>query len=451
MTRALQPFRTITPLQDAAVHTLAFSATSSHLLCAGASPVAAVLTREGQPHAHTARGDMYLVDAAHTTGHTASVLAAAWRPIKSGRTTIVTTAADATIRLWDIGRATRTATSRIPVAPQITVAKLRSSRGSRAVASALAVLPDDTVALACEGGLRVVNADAGARTLHSSRGDGNWVASALAVAPGTATAPLLAVRSDDDSLRVFDRRSLHDPIAEFRQLSNAVSETGVTFVGAGGEYLLTGTSANPRDGTKGTLRLFCMRELREVWHGEAGEGCGSVISVLWDESLNQIVYGGADGGVRVMFHEENSRRGIVDCLARSDFKKRHGVVSMGGRDMVVAGGGERGVLPVSKRARREAAANFKPTMLNEPPEGVRGKGSTTLAKHLAEKDLSNDWAKDPREAILQYADVAEKDRVFTKAYEQTQPQVLLAEKTAEQEEEQSRKAVYDRDVNKRRQ
>jgi 26S proteasome regulatory subunit T2 len=48
--------------------------------------------------------------------------------------------------------------------------------------------------------------------------------------------------------------------------------------------------------------------------------------------------------------------------------------------------------------------------------------------------LSSMRDEDPREALLKYADKAQKDPIFTKAYQETQPKAIYAELSDEEED-----------------
>ena len=57
-------------------------------------------------------------------------------------------------------------------------------------------------------------------------------------------------------------------------------------------------------------------------------------------------------------------------------------------------------------------------------------------KHISENiPLSRMLHEDPREALLKYADVAEKDPMFTGAWKQTQPVTQYADVSDEETEE----------------
>ena len=62
-------------------------------------------------------------------------------------------------------------------------------------------------------------------------------------------------------------------------------------------------------------------------------------------------------------------------------------------------------------------------------------------KHIKENiPLSSMRDEDPREALLKYADKAEKDPMFTKAWSKTQPKTIYANVSDEEEEPDKKKA-----------
>lgn len=461
MNRALRSFRTVNPLGNSPIRNLQYSATGGLLLCSGGSTSAIVMNRDGVTLSQTAKGDMYIVDMTRTKGHTGAILSAKWRPNSK---VVASTSADATVRLWDVTRTERSPMVDNPVISQVRVTKLRNARGGKAVATALDWDANGKFCiLGCnDGRIKIINPD-----IYSLQPEAESEVviqqgaeiTSVSISPETSAVPLILVRSTDDCLRVFDRRMLTRPVKAFYDLPNVVSETNAWFAGDTGEHFLTGTSAKRKGGgLRGSVRMFEAKKMTEVWKSETEEETGSVVHGLWHDKLNQIFYGAADGKVRVLYHPSESKKGVLSCLMKSDFRKKHGVVNLGvgeiftpstlhdqksARGSKAAREGQKN-RPMTARGRREASEAMKP----KPYSGLRptpGDKSTSLAKHIASGQVEQDWALDPREAILRYADVAKQDPKFTGAYQKTQPETMLAEKTAEQEEEESRQAIYERD------
>lgn len=338
MSRSLQPFQTNSPLDDAFIKTVMFSATGSLLSITGGSSSAVVTDRDGRAIAHTAKGDMYLVDVFRTKGHTSSIFSAQWADGDSNfsNTTLATIAGDSTLRLWDTGRTERSAMSKLPVISQQRVFKMRTERGAKATPTAMTWHSDGKrIVMGCvDGRLRVQDpssySPAPSMITEAFASAGTEV-TGVVCAPRSCSAPYVLVRSRDDGLHIFDERVFKSPVKSFTGLTNTVSETGVIFIGGTGSFFMTGTSKMVQnDGQKyaGNLHMFDTLSLEQVWIGEANEVRGSVVSMLWHERLNQIMYGTGDGNVHVMYHPTQSHRGILQCLAKTQYRKRHGVASI---------------------------------------------------------------------------------------------------------------------------
>lgn len=453
MNRSLQSFKSTTPLDDAPVRDTQFSETGGFLLCSGGTSSVMVLDHDGYVLSQSAKGDMYIVDMARTKGHTGPILSAKWRPSSKSGKVFASASADGTVRLWDISRTSKLPMVETPIIAQMRLNKLRTERGAKTTATALDWTPDGkTCVIGCSDGmLKIIDPDAfSLRPLAQCRifsQEGTEVTS-VSCAPESCHSPLVLVRSTDDNLRVFDRRKMESPVREFNSLPNAVSETAACFVSESGRYFMTGTSANRRKSNiRGTLRMYDTTSLREVWHSETSDDVGSVVSIVWHKEINQILYGCGDGSIRALYNPAESRKGVLQALSKSDFRKKHGIASVGPGEAYLPFALHRDKgpgMPRSYRQQRAASEALKPKQ-KTGLTATLPKASQSLAKRLAAKDISKDWASDPRDAILRYAKVAEQDPRFTTAYRQTQPQSLFAEKTAEQEEEETRQAIYKRD------
>lgn len=451
MDRRMLAFRTVQPMAESPVRSVQWSRTGSRLLCCGGLPTARVLSRDGAVLAQTAGGDVYIVDMARTKGHTGAVSAALWRPENgSGGGHFVTAAADATVRLWDVSNPRSVPMVDNPVAHQLRVIKLRNARGSKTIPTAMGCMSDGKlVAVGCDDhSIKLI--DPNAFAMRPALENHNAVESGADItcvtpAPSSCSAPLVLVRSTDDKLRVFDTRRFDRPVAEFGGLLSAESEMNAAFIGATGGFFATGTSANRKRGTEpAKITVYGSKTMQPVWSTVLEPSAGSAVTVMWHEKINQVLYGCGDGKVRVLYNPESSKGGVMNCIVKAERHRAHGMVSVGIGTAYTpteqaAGAGQ------AKRQKLETAKSKQPQREPAGPDQSKMASAGTFTKYLAKTLVSSEWIdEDPRDALLRHDQETKKNPKFTKVYQQIQPTVL-ADKTAEQEEEDSRQAIRARD------
>lgn len=427
---SLQSFGDATPLDEAAVSGMSISGGRS--LCWGALPHARILDREARVLVQTPMGDMYLVDAAKSRGHPGPIRGARWL-----RSNVITVGTEGVVRVWNPEDSRREAMQNIPVMRQTVLVKLRTKRGGRACAQTICDTSDGMAIVGCDDqAVKLVDFRARSATeLCAGAVEACAEFTALEAAPAECSAPLLLMRSTGGYLRVYDRRRMSGAVAVFDRLPNTVSETNLCFIGSTGSYFATGTSASRRDGdAAGAVHVFSMGTMRRVAMRRAASGAGSVVCVRWHERTNQVLYGCADGSVRILYDPQLSSGGVLKCIIRERRTKVHGVVADGVGPIMTpdeAGASSGGAL---RRGRRLASRALQPKAKDGPETSKIG-NTRSLAKYVREAGIEQKWDEDPREALLKYDEETKRNPVFTKAYQVTQPQVLLSEKTAEQEQE----------------
>jgi WD repeat-containing protein 70 len=458
MDRRLLSSRESEPLGSAPVISARFSGTGGRLLCAGGLTVARMLDREGNPLLESCPGDMYIVDMARTKGHVAQLRDARWMSDEPDR--FATVAGDGTLRLWDAVAATAPMSvfdGDLPRAKQISVVKLRNERGSRANATAMAILPGEgggsrPVALGCDDcSIKII--DPASFSLHPAAENPRAISegalfTALECSPPASAhaSTLLLARSTDDALRVFDLRKLDKPLATFSALPNVAAQTGVSFVGDGAEWFATGTSANRRGGTDcARIQVFDTAALSPVWHKTVARESGSVVAITWQQRINQILYGCADGSIHVMYSSERSQDGVLRCVGRAERRKRDGVVSLEVGEIYTPN-----ALPMFRDATQPDGSRpgrkRSRTDVREPKRpDVPAQVTSTFTKAFMQAKVKKTWAdEDPREALLKLDEATRNNPVFTSAYMSTQPKPMFTDKTAEEEQEEARLALLAR-------
>jgi 26S proteasome regulatory subunit T2 len=179
-----------------------------------------------------------------------------------------------------------------------------------------------------------------------------------------------------------------------------------------------------------------------------------VITVFWHEKLNQILTGSANAETHVLYNPTTSTKGAATVMSKAP-KRRHVddnvalttdlTQGLAGDSVVVGSNGVPHYSSATWSARHPnvgltaSGRSRDPRRPHKPLQTPFAK-STPDEKHIRENiPLSSMRDEDPREALLKYAERAEKDPIFTKAYKETQPDAIYAELSDEDEKEPEKK------------
>jgi hypothetical protein len=162
-----------------------------------------------------------------------------------------------------------------------------------------------------------------------------------------------------------------------------------------------------------------------------------LITVLWHDKINQIVTGSANAETHVLYNPSLSNRGAALVMSKAP-KLRHidddptlttdlsqglsgdiinpnGLLTTGGQSATSYSARHPTVgLTASGRSRDPR----RPQVPAITPFGKSQPDERHIKEHIP---LSSMRDEDPREALLRYADKAEKDPMFTNAWKETQP------------------------------
>jgi WD repeat-containing protein 70 len=253
----------------------------------------------------------------------------------------------------------------------------------------------------------------------------------------------IVTRACDNTMKVWDLRKIKEPLAAFTDLQCHYPEADVIF-SPDESLICTGTSAL-NQGEAGSVVFVDRKSLSVVKRLTVSQG--SVISLLWHDKINQLICGSSDGNTHVLFDPALSQKGIMYAVKKAPRSK--GALDWEPTDI------DRPILtphalpefkdaPSTKRQREKAA---KDPILSRRPEqpqighGSKGRMGTSLAADMMKKFVAIDkdvkeTSRDPREALLAYADIAEKDPIFFKVYkENPAPLNYELSKQMQQEEE----------------
>ncbi|KAI5286537.1 hypothetical protein KEM54_006698 [Ascosphaera aggregata] len=415
------------------VHTVEFNPISpSQVLVVTATAQAKIFDRDGDILTEFAKGDMYLRDMRNTKGHISETTSGKWSP--TDYNLCVTAATDSTVRIWDVnhGRSQR----------DVIVHKSRAP-GSAGRSRMTAV----TWGSPAQGGNEVIVAAAldGTLAMWSARGPftrpsaevssahdrDTWV-SDIDVSPDGR---LIITRASNSTIKIWDTRKLKQPIntATCSSGTKNASDYKIRFSPSGAN-VLTGSES-------GDLHILNPATLRPELITPVTPG-SPLITALWHDKLNQIFTGSGNGETHILYNPLRSVNGAVLIMSKAP-KRRHI-----DDDPALTTDLSQGV-PLDNTSQLHAAKRHPTIGLtasgrSRDPRRPHLPAQTPFSRfqpderHIKESiPLSSMRDEDPREALLKYADAAEKNPVFTKAYGQTQPKPVFAELSDEEDEAQA--------------
>uniref|UniRef100_A0A6N2MP79 Uncharacterized protein n=1 Tax=Salix viminalis TaxID=40686 RepID=A0A6N2MP79_SALVM len=435
MNSRLQSFRQLEPFEGHQVRNLSWSPSADRFLCVSGSAQAKIYDRDGLTLGEFVKGDMYIRDLKNTKGHISGLTCGEWHP--QAKETILTSSEDGSLRIWDVN----------DFKSQKQVIKPKLARPGR--------VPVTTCAWDREG-----------KRIAGGIGDGSiqiW-----SLKPGWGSRPdvfvekahseditclkfssdgqILLSRSFDCSLKVWDLRQMKEVLKVFENLPNNYAQTNIAF-SPDEQLFLTGTSFERESKTGGVL-CFYNRAKLELVSRVGISPTFSVVRCAWHPKLNQIFATAGDksqGGTHVLYDPTLSERGALVCVASAPRKKSLDDFEV---QPVIHNPHALPLFRDQPSRKRQREKTLKDPLKSHKPElpmtgpGFGGrvgvsKGSL-LTQYLLKQGgmIKETWMEeDPREAILKYADAAEKDpKYIAPAYAQTQPDPVFAKSDSEDEE-----------------
>jgi WD40 repeat protein len=422
------------------IHHVAFNPhAGGQLLCVSAHPQARILNRDGETITEFVKGDMYLRDMHNTKGHVSEITTGTWHP--SDRNICVTAGTDSTLRIWDVnfkrsqkdiivhksraaGSAGRTRMT--------AVAWGVSSQGSSSLLAAAAL---DGSLVIYGGGGPYSRPTGEIRAAHKAD---TWTGG-IDISPDGR---MIVTRGGDNIIKLWDSRKFTSPVvtASHPSTSDHYAMTNIAY-SPNGANIITGSAS-------GHLHILNSGNLRPELVTPVTPS-SALITVLWHPKLNQIITGSANAEVHVLYNPTTSTRGAVDVMRRAP-KKRHvdddpnfttdrSSLGLSGDQILTPNGIlSAGGSSSSRNLNTGLTASGKSRDPRRPHVPVQ----TPFAKSQPDEEhirnaipLSSMRDEDPREALLKYAEMAEKDPLFTNAWKQTQPKTVYAELSDHEEEE----------------
>ncbi|RJE19316.1 WD repeat protein [Aspergillus sclerotialis] len=423
-----------------AIHYTAFNPLSpSHVLVVPATPQPRILDRDGETLTEFVKGDMYLRDLNNTKGHISEVTSGAWHP--TDYNLCVTAGTDSTVRIWDAntGRSQKEVImhkSRIPGSAgrskMTAVAWGTPKQGGSNILVAAAL---DGSLLMWGGNGPFTRPSGEVRDAHARD---TWTSGIDVSSDGR----LIITRGGDDTIKLWDTRKFKQPITTVTHPSTSERYPS-------SNILFSPTSANVLTGSEtGHLHILNPATLKPELITPVTPG-SPLITVLWHERLNQILTGSANAETHMLYNPNMSTKGAALVMSKAP-KRRHVDddpnltmdLSQGisGENVVV---GSNGVPQYSSAtwSARHPNVGLTASGRSRDPRRPHLPAQTPFAKsqpdekHIRDNiPLSSMRDEDPREALLKYAEKAEKDPMFTNAWKETQPKTIYADISDEEDQ-----------------
>lgn len=423
------------------IHLVEFSPHSgAQFLCISAHPQGKIMSRDGEVLAEFIKGDMYLRDMHNTKGHVSEITTGTWNPVDQNL--CVTAGTDSTLRIWDVNfkRSQK----------QVIVHKSRAA-GSAGRTRMTAVAwgsprqggNNILVAAGLDGSLVMWSGNGPfARPVGEIRDAhkaDTWTGG-IDVSPDGR---MVVTRGGDDLIKIWDTRKFKSPVVtlDHPSTSDHYSTTNIKY-GPNGASIITGSAS-------GHLHILNSGNLKPELITPITPG-SPLITVRWHEKLNQIFTGSANSELHVLYNPETSSRGAKEVMSRAP-KKRHvdddpnfttdQSAGLSGDAIMAPNGVLQNTSSTSYAARHPTVGLTASGRSRDPrrpqiPAQTPFMKSQPDEKHINENiPLSSMRDEDPRAALLKYAELADKDPLFTNAWKQTQPKTQYADLSDEEEEE----------------
>lgn len=435
------------------VHHVEFNPNSpSQVLVISATPQAKILSRDGETLIEFQKGDMYLRDMHNTKGHVSEITTGTWHPVD--KNLCVTAGTDSTLRIWDVNMKR--------CQKDVIVHKSRAA-GSAGRTRMTAVVwgspiqggPNLLVGAALDGSLVMWNGEGPysrpVGEIRDAHKRDTWTGGIDISGDGRT----VVTRGGDDTIKLWDTRKFKQAVStvEHGSTSGQYPTTNICFA-PNSSSILTGSST-------GHLHILNPATLRPELVTPITTG-SSLVTVLWHDKLNQILTGSANAETHVLYDPKTSIRGASMVMSKAP-KRRHvdddpnltTDMSQGlSGDSIV---NPNGLLTGTSQASASYAARH-PTLgltasgRSRDPRRPHMPMTTPFAKSQPDElhiknniPLSSMRDEDPREALLKYAEKADKDPMFTNAWKHTQPKTLYAELSDEEGEDGPEKKKFRRE------
>ncbi|KAI5465670.1 WD40-repeat-containing domain protein [Mariannaea sp. PMI_226] len=434
----LRAFRSVDPFETKAsatseshpVHHVQFNPHSGGVfLCISAHPRAKIISRDGDILTEFVQGDMYLRDMHNTKGHISEITTGTWHP--TDKNICLTAGTDSTLRIWDINNK-RSQKEVIVFKSKAAGAAGRTKMTAVAWGAPAQGGSNVLVAAALDGSLVMYSGNSPflrpAGEVREAHKPQTWTSGIDISADGR----MVVTRGGDDLIKLWDTRKFTKPLVVVSHPS-----TSDHYPTSNIRYAPNSTSIITGSAT-GHLHVLNPGNLRAEHVTPITPG-SPLITVDWHPKINQIITGSANAETHVLYNPTMSSRGAVDVMSRAP-KKRHiddnpeltmdQSVGISGDSIITPG-----AIPSSRKAGVTGTGRSRDPRRPQIPQQTPFQKNQPDEKQIVENiPLARMLHEDPREALLKYADKAQSDPMFTKAWSKTQPQTQYAELSDEEDD-----------------
>ncbi|KAH7122597.1 WD repeat-containing protein 70 [Dendryphion nanum] len=450
----IRAFKTVDPFvtkpsqtsESHSVHQVLFGPHSGgQFLVITATAQARIFSRDGEMISEFKKGDMYLRDKNNTKGHTSEITTGAWHP--SNRDLFATAGTDSTVRIWDVNKRMEQ--------QHVIVHKSRAA-GSAGMTRMTAIAWGS----AAEGNKSVLVSAALDGSLVMWSGEGPYHRPAGEIRDAhtkdtwtsgldiSADGRLVITRGGDDTIKLWDTRKFKAPLntTSHPSTSSQYPTSNIQFA-PNSSAIITGSET-------GHLHILNPATLRPELVTPVTPG-SPLITVNWHPRLNQILTGSASGQTTILFNPKLSSNGALTILSKAP-KRRHldddpnfttdiDPLGMAGDSV---SGGKPGP-QVGSFAARHPTIGLTASGKSRDPRRPHIPATTPFAKstpderHIRESiPLSSMRDEDPVQALLKYAPKEGEKKMFTGAWDQTQPKTLYKDYDSDEDERDSKRAKH---------
>ncbi|GFH43966.1 hypothetical protein CTEN210_00440 [Chaetoceros tenuissimus] len=453
MDLSARPFKIVTVQEGHSIVQISTSNTGDRMIVGTTSAQPMILDRDGNEIMEFNKGDMYVQDMSHTDGHVAPITGVSWHPLD--RDIVATSSLDGSVRLWNLEK-NKTKFQKLCSGKE--VYRVKSSMGKRTQVSCVVFAPGGRE-FACGtvcGSIQIWNTSrVGSRPdrVVFDAHDGKQVTSLTYSGDGSK----LASRSvDDDCVKVWEARRISrscSPIAIASGIRGSYDTVNCAF-SADGKLICAGTCIDPKNqqDAYSVLKFFRVEggSSKPVFELDVAKGL-SVVNLVWHQRLNQIIVGLSDGSIKMYYNENWSIKGaklpVSKGLKQTDdltlllnSRAPQGSAAIQGEIQTP------NALPLfrstevknTKRKReKERQDPIKSRRPDLPGTGIKASEETSDGLNFQQTVLTSAIAKnkniagkDPRDELFKYNE----GKDYKVSFEGDKR--ILAEKTAEEEEEE---------------